>query len=145
MGAYLRYQVTDASNATTANSVLQNQPEFDTLKDSNSPYPWFWTEDDEAQIDFEYHLDIGEGNTKVNGPTPPGGRKEFAEALTSVFEALHEDDRLNIEIYAGSCALSKDTMNDEPFTYFTPEQAARLTDNGHALTGDVEMVRSRLP
>ncbi|WP_302083229.1 hypothetical protein [Salinibaculum rarum] len=145
MGAYLRYRVANAANASLGNSILESQPEFETLKDAECPHPWFWTEADEAQLDFDYHLEIGEGNTKVNGPTPPGGRDAFAEALTSLFEVLHEDERITVEVSAGSCALGEDTLNGEPFTYFTPEQAARLTDDGCALTGDIDAVLSRLP
>lgn len=145
MGAYLKYRVANADNATVANDILENQSAWHDLNDQEIPNLWFWTEADADELDFDYYLDIGEGDVKLNGTNPEGGHDAFAETLTELFETLHNDDRITVEIYAQSCAFGDDTINDEPFTYFTQEQVARISDRGRALTGDVEDVLSRLP
>jgi hypothetical protein len=144
MGAYLSYRVVDPATAEQANEILERESAFQMLKDAECPHPWFWTEADEDTIDFSYHLDVGEGELKMSGPTPDGGRDALSEAVASLFETLHEADEVSVEVYTDCCAFGEGT-NGAEFAYFSPEQVARVTDSGQALTGPVSQVTGRLP
>lgn len=130
MGAYLKFKLTDDvdESAEAINNWLDEQPEQQQLDGiDHGQNVLFWDQQDQEWWENEngegidYYLSIGEGDLKASC-TPSEAKDLWAD----LFVKLH--DRCEVKILSSSCAMTLD--------HLSPEQLAKISDDGAALSGD---------